>query len=118
MIRLTDQQTIYIYTEAVDMRKSISGLSIILLETFEQNPQTGDVYVFVNRSRNKVKCLCWDKNGFVLHYKRLEKGRFNYSKSIRDAKIIIGEKQLKALLMGLDFYMLGHYPEEHYREFF
>lgn len=118
MIKVNEEQKIYIYTEPTDMRKAIDGLSLILLEQFEQNPQSGDLYLFINRARNKIKCLCWDKNGFVLYYKRLERGRFNYSKYLNDNRIIITEKQLRALLMGLDFYMLGNYSEEKYDDFF
>ena len=118
MLVIPSNKQIYVYTEAVDMRKSINGLVIILLESFDQNPQTGDLYLFVNRNRNKIKCLFWDKNGFVLYYKRLEKGRFNYSKYLKDEKIVISEKQLHALLMGLDFYLLSTHSLETYEDFF
>jgi transposase len=118
MLTITPDQNIYIYTEPVDMRKAINGLIIILQEVFEQNPQSGDLYIFVNRQRNKVKCLYWDTNGFVLFYKRLEKGRFNYSKYLQGEKVVINEKQLQALLMGLDFYKLGTYPAVQYQNFF
>ena len=100
------------------MRKSINGLIIILLECFNQNPQSGDLYLFTNRYRNKIKCLFWDNNGFALYYKRLEKGRFNYSKYLSGDKIIVSQEQLKALLMGLDFYLLGKYPVKEYEDFF
>lgn len=118
MLVIEPEQKIYVYTQPIDMRKSINGLVIILLETFEQNPQTGDCYLFINRSHNKIKCLMWDKNGFVLYYKRLEKGRFNYSQHIVDDKIIVSTQQLRALLMGLDFYLFGQYSEEKYEDFF
>jgi len=118
VLKLTTEQKIYIYTEPVDMRKAINGLSIILQETFEKNPQTGDIYIFINRQRNKIKCIFWDSNGFVLYYKRLEKGRFNYSKYISNNEMVITEKQLQGLLMGLDFYLLGEHPEEKFENFF
>lgn len=118
MLRIQPEQTIYVYTGPVDMRKSISGLSIILLDIFDQNPQSGDLYLFSNRARNKVKCLCWDKNGFILYYKRLEKGRFHYSKYLEGDKLVVTEKQCQALFMGLDFYRLGDYPEDQYQDFF
>ena len=100
------------------MRKSINGLIAILVEMFTQNPQSGDFYLFTNRQRNKIKCLFWDRNGFALYYKRLEKGRFNYSKYMSEDKLVISETQLKALLVGLDFYLLGSLPEDHYNDFF
>ena len=111
-------RTIYVYTIVVDMRKSITGLSLLLSEQFSQAPQNGDLYLFTNRTRDKIKCLCWDKNGFVLYYKRFERGRFNFSKYIKEDKIIVSEQQLKALLIGLDFYLLNHCQGEHYKNLF
>jgi transposase len=108
---------IYVYTESIDMRRSINGLVILLADVFEQNPQTGDLFIFTNKQRNKLKALFWDKNGFVLYYKRIEKGRFQYSKHLQGNKIIVNPTQLRALLMGLDFHLLGQYPIEHYQDF-
>jgi len=53
-----------------------------------------------------------------LHYKRLEKGRFNYSKHLRGNKITISSAQLQALLMGLDFHLLSQHSVDQYQEFF
>lgn len=111
-------EKIYVYTDPVDMRKAINGLSIILLESFERNPQAGDLYLFVNRARNKVKGLFWDKNGFVLYYKRLERGRFNYSKHLNGVEIEISEKQLSALLLGLDFHLIDNDTANYFKDFF
>lgn len=118
MLRLSPEQKIHVYLGPVDMRRSINGLNLLLAESLQQNPQSGDLYLFVNRARDKVKCLLWDGNGFVLIYKRLEKGRFNYSKHLHGDKIIITHAQLRALLMGLDFYLLTQHPQEQYQEFF
>jgi transposase len=117
MLLLPPQSKIYVYTESIDMRKSANGLIILLVDAFDQNPQTGDLFLFTNKQRNKLKALFWDKNGFVLYYKRLEKGQFKYSKDLQGEKIIITSGQLKALLMGLDFYLLGQYPSEYYQDF-
>lgn len=118
MITLSPDKTIFIYTQPFDMRKSINGLIVLLQETFHKNPQTGDLYLFTNRSRNKIKCLFWDNNGFALYYKRLEKGRFNYSKYITGNEITVSEQQLKALLMGLDFHLLSTLPANSFDNFF
>lgn len=117
MFSITAPGQIYVYTESIDMRKSINGLVIFLADIFNQNPQTGDLFIFTNKQRNKVKALFWDKNGFVLYYKRMEKGRFQYSKHLQGDKILVNPNQLKALLMGLDFHLLGQYPIEHYQDF-
>ena len=118
MLKLSPEQKIYVYLDPVDMRRSINGLNVLLSETLQQNPQSGDLYLFINRARDKVKCLLWDVNGFVLIYKRLEKGRFNYSKHLHGDKIVISHSQWQALLMGLDFYLLGQHPADQYQEFF
>jgi transposase len=118
MLSISPDVNVYIYTTHVDMRKSINGLVALLVNLFEQNPQQGDLFVFTNKHHNKIKVLFWDKNGFVIYYKRLEKGRFQYSRYIQDDKIVVTTTQFKALLMGLDFYLLGHYPTEYYQDFF
>ena len=91
MLIVPEGKKVYVYTEPLDMRKSINGIIIVLLESFDQNPQTGDLYLFINRQRNKIKCLFWSGNGFSLYYRRMEKGRFNYSKHIDGNKIIVTE---------------------------
>jgi len=67
---------IYVAAEAVDMRKSIDGLATWVEESLPVSPLSGSLFVFFNRSRDKVKLLRWDRNGFWLAYKRLERGRF------------------------------------------
>jgi transposase len=118
MLIIPEGKKIYVYTHPFDMRKSINGIVVALLEVFKQNPQAGDYYLFVNRQRNKIKCLFWSGNGFSLYYRRLEKGRFNYSKDINEDKISVTEKQLKALLLGLDFHLLGDHKSPEYEDFF
>ena len=118
MLIVPENKKVFVYTEPFDMRKSINGIIVTLLERFDQNPQTGDFYLFVNRQRNKIKCLFWSGNGFSLYYRRLEKGRFNYSKHIQEDKILVTEKQLKALFLGLDFYIMGEKLCPEYEDFF
>lgn len=67
---------VYAYSEAVDMRKSFNGLIALTRDVLREDPLSGDVYVFSNRARNIVKCLVWDRTGFVVVAKRLEHGRF------------------------------------------
>jgi transposase len=117
-LSIHSQAQIYIYTLSIDMRKSIDGLTVLLADMYQQNPMQGDLFVFTNKQRDKVKILVWDKNGFVLYYKRLEKGKFNYSKHIQGNKIIITTQQLQALLMGLDFYLLGEYSLDFVQNYF
>jgi transposase len=67
---------LYLYREATDMRKSFDGLCGIIQYRLGQNPMNGDVFIFLNKPRNRIKLLRWEPGGFVLFYKRLEQGTF------------------------------------------
>ena len=69
-------ERVLIYFKPVNFRKAVDGLSVIVEEALEENPFSGTLFVFTNRQRDKVKILCWERNGFVMWYKRLEKERF------------------------------------------
>jgi len=74
MLALTAHLKFYLYPQAVDMRQSFDGLSGIVTTTLGRDPLSGDVYVFVNRRRDRMKLLMWDRTGFWIFYKRLEQG--------------------------------------------
>ena len=67
---------IYLYSQPTDMRKGFDGLCGLVRQHFKVPVLSGDLFVFINRRRDKMKLLYWDKDGFVLLYKRLEKGTF------------------------------------------
>ena len=69
----------YLYHRPVDIRKSFDGLCGLVTEKLGQNPMSGDVYIFTNKHRNHIKLLKWESGGFVIFYKRLEKGTFEIS---------------------------------------
>jgi len=96
---------LFVATEAVDFRKAHDGLCAIIRDHLGADPFSGDVYVFFNRSRNRVKLLIWDGNGFWLHYKRLERGCFEAlaaTGSDRGKSLRIERAQLALLLEGID----------------
>jgi transposase len=66
----------FLCREPTDMRKSFDGLCGVVAGKLGQNPMSGDVFIFINRQRNRIKLLRWETGGFVLFYKRLEKGTF------------------------------------------
>lgn len=84
-----------------DMRKSINGLSLLVQTHIAQDPFAGDLFAFCNRRRNMVKILYWDRNGFCLWQKRLEKQRFIWPESERQVLGLDG-RQLNWLLEGID----------------
>lgn len=67
---------VYVAEGAIDMRKSIDGLATLVQASVPASPLSGALFVFFNRGRDKVKLLWWDRHGFWLAYKRLERGRF------------------------------------------
>lgn len=67
---------IFIAREAIDMRKGVDGLAGLVIDLIEQDPQSGHLFVFFNKQRNRMKSLVWDASGYWLLCKRLEHGRF------------------------------------------
>ena len=95
---------VHICVEPVDFRKSINGLSVMVEEVFELNPFEASLFVFGNRTRDKIKVLYWEKNGFCLWYKRLEKDRFKWPKNEDAERLLLSVEQLNWLLDGFDIF--------------
>jgi transposase len=117
MLRLAEGTRIYVAEEAVDFRKAINGLAILIVEQWACAPNEGSVYVFYNRGCNRVKCLFWDKNGFVLYQKRLERGRFKLGKGAEGSNSIT-HQQLEWLLAGLDFQLMAEFSHLDFTHYF
>ena len=86
---------------AVDMRKAINGLSLLVENALDGQLFSGDYFVFCNRKRTLVKILYWDQNGFALWQKRLEKEKFSWPEH-EGAVAEIQKRELEWLLAGLD----------------
>jgi transposase len=94
---------IFIGSAPIDMRKSIDGLKAIVEEELQENVFTGDFFVFVSRRCDRVKILTWDNGGFVLLYKRLERGQFKLPHMDPSAMAVqMDATQLAMLLDGID----------------
>lgn len=76
MLTLPGSVRIYVAAEAVDLRRGFDGLAAATRSLIGADPMSGHVFVFVNRRRNRIKLLVWDRTGYVLVYKRLERGTF------------------------------------------
>lgn len=92
---------VYLSLGSTDMRKAINGLSIPVSEQLEQDPFSGHLFVFCNRKRNMLKILYWDRNGFCLWHKKLEKHTFQWPTSGEEV-MTIGKRELAWLMDGLD----------------
>lgn len=93
---------IYLHRAPVDFRKAINGLSIIVDNAMEASIFEPSLFVFCNKKRDKLKILYWDKTGFCLWHKRLEKDKFIWPKKHHQIVINWNLEQLNWLLRGID----------------
>jgi len=117
MLRLSESTKVYVAAKYVDLRKAINGLAAMVVEQFKTPVNDGSVYVFYNRDCDRVKCLFWDKNGFVLYHKRLERGRFKFGKR-ENSEYTISHQQLDWLFAGLDFKLMAEFPMLDFTQYF
>lgn len=103
MLGLPPSVRIYFATELVDMRNGIDGLRAIVETALKKDAYQGHLFVFVGKAKDKVKILFWDRNGFVLYLKRLERGRFQLpAVDARTKHVAMEAAQLAMLLDGID----------------
>lgn len=92
----------FLYREPTDIRRSFDGLCGLVTDRLGQNPMSGDVFIFINKPRNRMKLLKWEPGGFVLFYKRLEKGTFELPDHLsRVVSQQIGYGQLTMMVTGI-----------------
>ncbi len=101
MLSLSTRVRIFAATEPIDFRKGFDGLVQIVRDGFGEDPFAGDLFCFFNRRRDRVKVLVWDRNGFWLHYKRLERGTFERVDG-SSKRIEIDRARISMLLEGID----------------
>ena len=95
----------FLWRGVTDMRKSFNGLSAIVRNEMKGQLMSGDVFIFLNRRRDSIKLLCWDRTGFVIWYKRLEQGTFELPKGGTGE---ISEAQLLLILEGIELGSVKH----------
>jgi transposase len=101
VLSLGGSARIYLCRTPVDFRKAHDGLCALVRDEFRDDPFSGDVFVFHNGARDRVKLLVWDRNGFWLLYKRLEKGTFPFGIAGEGTRVEIDRAQLAMLLDGI-----------------
>ena len=103
MLSVGGAQRVFLCVKPVDFRKAHDGLCAIIRDQFRDDPFCGDVFVFHNLARDRVKLLLWDRNGFWLLYKRLERGTFPFDVRGDGERVEIDRAQLSMLLEGLEW---------------
>ena len=110
-----DLPQVYLCREAVDFRKGINGLAALVEEELALDPFSEMLFVFCNRRRNRIRILYWERNGFCLWMKRLEKDRFKWPRRGDKGIITLNGQQLNWLLDGYDLSVMKPHQALHYR---
>jgi transposase len=99
MIALSPHQRYFVFNGFTDMRKSFDGLCGLVRNELEKNPTSGSVFIFFNKPRTHVKILFWERDGYALYYKRLERGTFEIPTPNSDQEI--SAQTLSLILHGI-----------------
>src|SRR5262245_31166600 len=93
---------VFLYTRPTDLRKGFDGLSGLVQECFRQDLLTGHLFLFLNRRRDRIKILYFDRDGLVIWYKRLEAGSFEMPSTNQSDGVELQPAQLAMILSGID----------------
>jgi transposase len=100
MLSLPAGIQVYLCTRPVDLRKGFDGLGALVESVFARNVLDGHLFLFVNRRGDRLKILWWDRDGLVIWYKRLERGRFELPRAGEDASHVVLDATALAMLLG------------------
>lgn len=101
MISLPTNAGIFLYSKPADMRKGFSGLAGIVRNELQRAPNDGGLFLFINRRRDKLKALYWDRDGMAIWYKSLEQGSFERLRRDGQASVELDAADLAMLLGGI-----------------
>ena len=113
MLSVPAELPVFLALKPIDMRKSFDGLSVYVQSYLNMNPLSDGVFIFRNKSGDKVKLMYWQRNGLVIVYKRLEQGRFKWPKAHHET-LSLTRQELELLLDGVDLSKLKRLPELHF----
>ena len=102
MLSFSTRQRYFLYERPTDMRKGPAGLSGLVQQHIGHSLMSGDVFIFVNRRRDRIKLLMWDATGFALYYKQLEQGTFELPAASEKESIELRWSDLVMLLEGIE----------------
>ena len=101
MLSVSPATRVFVAVAPVDMRKSFNGLYTLVKETLRQEPTSGFLFVFTNKSRNRLKILFWDGSGLCLFCKRLERGTYAWPAGVEPSRSLRPE-ELQLLIHGVE----------------
>jgi transposase len=102
MLPLPPGVRVFVATERVDGRKGIDGLSALVRSQFAEDPLSGTMFVFFTRRADRVRVLHWDRDGYVLIIKRLEKGTYKLPWAAEPGRVVIEAAELLMVLEGIE----------------
>ena len=103
LIPSTAAARIHLYSRAVDMRRSFDGLMAIVQTEFDRDIRHGDIFLFINKRRDRIKILWWDGDGLAIFMKRLERGTYQRPLTTSDnGYVLMDRTQLSLLLSGIE----------------
>ncbi len=114
MIRPIDTIRVSLCRDPVDFRKQALGLSVLVQEELELDPFSSHLFAFCNRRRDHVKLLLWERNGFVLWQKKLQKDRFPWPRDLEANIVELTGRELNWLLDGMDVFAMKPHGELSY----
>ncbi len=115
MLSITSSQRYFLYSGLTDMRKGFDSLCGLVRNEFKMDPLSGDVFIFLSRSKNRIKLLQWQRDGFAVYYKRLEKGTFEIPKNTSSSTVFLSSQQLILIMEGIQLSSVKKRPRyEHH----
>jgi len=102
VIPITSTTRIFLATQPTDMRRSFDGLCALTIDIIQESPTSGHLFLFRSRRGEAVKLLWWDRSGFVIWYKRLQKNTFRFPKAT-EGRLEIEARDLMMILEGLEY---------------
>ena len=108
MLLISQHQRYFVYLGHTDMRKGFDSLCGLVRSAMNLNPMSGDMFVFFNRSKTHIKILLWDRDGYAIYYKRLERGTYELPGDKREGSLSITPQTLSLILQGIVLSSVKH----------
>lgn len=98
MLAFSSASRYFLYRQHADMRKGFDGLSGLVRQELQKDPLSGDIFIFFNKKRTQIKLLLWERDGFSLYHKRLERGTYELPAS---SSVELQSDELMLILQGI-----------------